>query len=126
VRQGEVVDDSWVDRCRVGCDLAGSGSEPHRARKEGPRGNTVATLREQDVDDLTGLINRPVELGAAAGHLDIGLIDEPAISGSRAGMASDVDELRRECVHPAVDRLMTDSDTTLGQQLRHVAVGQCL
>jgi hypothetical protein len=42
------------------------------------------------------LINRPVQVRAAARDLDVGLVDEPPITGDMAGRPSGVDELRRE------------------------------
>jgi hypothetical protein len=84
----------------------------------------IAALRDQDVDDLPVLIDRPVEVGPAPGDFHVGLIDEPAIAGRVPRRARGIDELEREGLHPAVDRDVIDLDAALGQQLLDIAVGQ--
>jgi hypothetical protein len=49
-------------------------------------------LRDQDVDDLAVLIDRPVEIGPAAGDLDIRFIDQPAIPERVPRRARGVDD----------------------------------
>jgi hypothetical protein len=56
----ELVDQSWVDRCAVGRDLDRYGGAGERTGEEGPRSFGVAAGREQDVDDLTVLIDGAV------------------------------------------------------------------
>jgi hypothetical protein len=90
----ELLDHSRIHRCPVGGDLNRSGTESHRASEEGPRGPGVATRCDQDVDDLTVLIDRPIQVGPAAGDLDVGLIDEPPIPRRTPRMSGGVDELR--------------------------------
>ncbi|MCW2645694.1 MAG: hypothetical protein JWP07_1803 [Pseudonocardiales bacterium] len=48
--------------------------------EERPRSRAVTAFADQDVDDLTVLIERAVEVGPASGELDVGLVDEPAIA----------------------------------------------
>jgi hypothetical protein len=55
----QFVDDPWLDHARS--VLTSAGADPNLIpRVKNARGNTVATLREQHVDDLTVLINRPI------------------------------------------------------------------
>ena len=75
----ELVEDPRIDRRAVGGDLEGSGTE-RRGSGEEARGGAVAALREQHVDHLAVLIDSTVEVGPAAGYLDVGFIDEPAIA----------------------------------------------
>jgi hypothetical protein len=72
------------------------------------------------------LIYRPVQVAPAASDLDVGLIEEPPITGRMAGGSSGVGELRRERLHPPVDRHVIHLDAALGKQLLHVAVGQAI
>ena len=52
------------------------------------------------------------------------LIHEPPIPGSVPGRASGVDELLRERLHPPLHRHVIHLDTSLSQQLLHIAIGQ--
>ena len=70
------------------------------------------------------LIDRPVEVDPPSGYLDVGLIHEPPIPGAVPTGPGGVDELRRECLHPAIDRDVVDFDAALGKQLLDVTVGQ--
>jgi hypothetical protein len=66
------------------------------------------------------LVDRTVQVGPTAGDLDVGLVDEPAIPGGVPRRSREVDELRRERLHPPVDRQVVHLDAALGQQLFHV------
>jgi hypothetical protein len=79
--------------------------------------------RDKHIDDLPVLVDRSVEVGPAAGDLDVGLVDEPPVDGCVSCWAGGVDELGSEGLHPAADRHVVDLDVTLGQQLFHVTVG---
>src|SRR5262249_54005472 len=54
------------------------------------------------------------------------LVHEPPIPGSVPGRTRCVDELGGERLHPPIHRHVINLDTSLGQQLLHVAVGQPL
>jgi len=84
----------------------------------------VAALREQDVDDLAVLIDRPAEVRPAPGDLEVGLVDEPAITCRVPARASGVDELAGEGLHPPIHRHVINLDAALGQQFLDVTVGQ--
>jgi hypothetical protein len=68
------------------------------------------------------LIDRAVQVPAAAGELDVGLIHEPAIVGRATGRPCGIEELRGEGLHPTVDRHVIDLDAAFGQQLLDVSV----
>jgi hypothetical protein len=51
-------------------------------------------------------------------------LGEPPSSGRVPGRPGGVDELRREGLHPPVDRHVIHIDAALGQQLLDVAIGQ--
>jgi hypothetical protein len=92
--------------------------------KNTPRSGGVSTRREQNVDDLTVLIDSPIEESPAAGHLDVGLVHEPPVTRRVPRRASGLDELRGEGLHPPVHGHVIHSDAALGKQLFDVAVGQ--
>jgi hypothetical protein len=114
--RGVLVHDTRIDRRPVGGDLDGSGTEGQRAGEERPRSRAIATLGHDHIDHLAMLVDRTVEVGPAAGDLDVGLVDEPAITGGMAARASGVDELRGEGLNPTVDRHVIDLDAALGKQ----------
>ncbi len=70
------------------------------------------------------LIDRAVEVGPAAGDLDVGLVNELSGSGRVPGGSGGVDEFGREALYLPVDRDVVDSDAALGQRLCDVAIGQ--
>ena len=119
-----LIDDARVDRCSIGRDLDRSGTQPQRAGKERPGSGTVAALREQHVDDLAMLVDGPVEVGPAAGDLDVGLVDKPPIPAGMPARTRGVDELHSEGLHPPVDGHVIDLDAALGEKLLHIAIGQ--
>jgi hypothetical protein len=79
LRLNDVVDHTRVDRSPAGGDLDRGRAVGQGAGEETRRRTGIAALRNKDVDDLPVLIDRAVEVGPAAGDLDVGLIDERSI-----------------------------------------------
>jgi hypothetical protein len=73
----EFVEHPRVDRRPVGGDLDRRGANVQRGAEQRPRRTGVAALGHQDIDDLAVLIDGPIEVGPAAGDLDMGFLDEP-------------------------------------------------
>ena len=48
--------------------------------EESAGGRWVSRLGDQNIDDLSELVDRPVEIDPPPGDLDVGLIDKPAIT----------------------------------------------
>ena len=122
----ELVDDPRVNRRPIGGDLDRSSTTLQRAGEERPRRRGVAVFEDEDVDDLSVLIDRPVQVGPAAGDLHVGLIHEPPITSGVTQRPGGVDELGRERLHPSIHPDVVDLDTALAQQLLHVAVPQAV
>jgi hypothetical protein len=59
-------------------------ADTQRLSEEAPGGRQVAPRRQQDVDDLAILIDRPVEIGPGTGDIQVRLVDEPPVAGSMA------------------------------------------
>jgi hypothetical protein len=95
-----------------------------RAREECPCCRAVTAFGDQAVDDLAVLVDRAVEIGPAAGDLDVGLVDEPPVTRGVTSWPGGVDELGSEGLHPADDRDVVDLDAALSEQLLNVAVRQ--
>jgi hypothetical protein len=72
------------------------GEEPASSRE-------IPFLRDEDVDDLAELVDRPVQIDPPPGHFDVRLIDKPPITGGVPARSCRVDQQRGEPLHPAVD-----------------------
>jgi hypothetical protein len=91
---------------------------------EAPCSLAVASYRNVDVDELTELLDRAVDIAPRASDLDVGLVDEPAVPDRVPGRACRVGQQRCELLYPPVDRDVINLDATFGEQLLDVAVGQ--
>jgi len=87
-------------------------------------GRQVPLRRHQNVDDLAVLVDRPVQVDPSSRDLDIRLIREPSIPGSVSAGSCRVDQQQGEPLHPSINRDVINGDTTFGQQLLDVAIGQ--
>jgi hypothetical protein len=122
----DIVEHPRVDRCPVGRDLHRYAAMGERASEEVSRSCRIPAPREQDVDHLPMLIHSPIQIGPAAGDLDVGLVDEPAITHGVPGGSRRVDELGSERLHPPVDSHMINLDATFGEQLLDIAIRQAV
>lgn len=111
----EVADSARVYRRPVGRDLDRSPTVGQGSGEEGPRRGGMAASGDQHVDDLAVLIDGPVEVTPAAGDPDVGLVDKPPITARVPEGAGRVHKLRRQGLHPAIDRHMIDLDAALAQ-----------
>ena len=57
------------------------------------------------------LVDASVEVAPPSGDLDVGFVDEPPITRRVACRTRGVDELRREGLHPPVDRHVINGDS---------------
>jgi hypothetical protein len=96
----------------------------HRSGEEPPCGLCVPPWREEDVDDLTELVDGPEQIAPDPPDLDVGLIDVPAIPDEVLTGSGCLRELRREPLDPPVDAHVVDLDTSLRQEFLDVPVGQ--
>src|SRR6266516_7899862 len=121
------VEHRRVDRCGIG-DYFGRRHPQHGQRPpQEPAGSLrVPTGRDQHVDDLPVLVNRPIDVSPPAVDLDVRLVDEPPIAGRVPAEPGNIGEQRREPLYPAKDRDVVDLDTTFDQQLLHVVVRQAV
>jgi hypothetical protein len=124
--RNQLLEDGWVDRRRVGDDLGRAGAVLEGAGDESAGGRQVPRRGHQHVDDLPELVDRPVQIDLPAGDLDVGFVNEPAISRDVSAWPGCVDEQGREPLHPPEHGHMIDLDTTLGQQFFDVTIGQAV
>jgi hypothetical protein len=113
-RRRELVEQPRVDRCPVGGDLDRGEPEPQRAGEERACGGRIPASGQEDVDHLAVLVDRPVQVGPAAGDLHVRFVNEPPVPSRMPYRASGVDERWRERLHPPIDRHMVDLDAALG------------
>src|SRR5829696_4285775 len=81
----------------------------------------IPLRRHEDVDHLTGLVDRALHIAPTAQHLDVGLVDPPAIADGMPAWAGGLDQQRREPPPPAVDGDVVDLDPALGDELLDIA-----
>ncbi len=120
----EVVQHPQVRSSLISGDFRSLRAVDQRAGEESAAGGGVSMLGQRDVDDLPELVDRPVQIPSPASHLDVRLVDEPPVTGGVPAGPGGVGEQRREPLHPPVHRDVVDVDTSLGQQLLDVPVGQ--
>jgi hypothetical protein len=110
----QLVDHSAVGRCPVGAHLARVRAVLQGAGEELVSGRKISLLRDQDVDDLAVLVNRPVQIHPPPGDFHIRLVDAPAIAGCMPAGACRVDQQRGEPLHPAIDGHVVNRDAPFG------------
>jgi hypothetical protein len=120
----QLDDDVGQRRGAIGDDLDRFTLRNERSREESTGRSDVATPRQQHVDDLAVLINRPIDVAPHAGDLHIGLIHEPPQPDRMPARSRGVDEQGREPLHPTKERDVIDVDATLGEELLEIAVRQ--
>ena len=122
-RRGQQLSDhSRVGGRLIGADLAGTWAVLQGMGEEPASGRQVPLLGDQHVDDLPELVNRPVQIHPLPGHLDIGFVHEPPVTGGVPAGTCRVDQQRSEPLHPAVDAHVIDLHSALDQQLFNIAI----
>jgi hypothetical protein len=77
----QLVEHGGVDRGGVGDDLAGCHLQCRERSSEEPSGRVgVAACRDEDVDDLSVLVDRPVYVAPDSVDFDVRLIDVSPIA----------------------------------------------
>jgi hypothetical protein len=120
----QLIDHPQVGGRAVGGDLGRGRSVLECAGEESAGARQIPLRRHQHIDDLPELVDCPVHVTPPTGDLDVGFVDEPAITGRMSARSCRVDQQRGEPLHPAIDRNVVYFDAALSEQLFHVAVGQ--
>jgi len=85
-RRDQLVEHPRVDRGGVGDHLARDDLQHRECPGEEPAGRSGVTVgRDQHVDDLPVLINRPIDVPPPAADLHVRLVDEPPVAGRVPG-----------------------------------------
>jgi hypothetical protein len=88
-RRPQLIQYAGIDRRGVGDDFSRDHLECAQRSGEEPAGRrSVPAGRDQHVDNLAVLINRPVDVAPEAVDLHVGLIDEPPAARRVPGEAS--------------------------------------
>src|SRR5438132_1418502 len=93
-------------------------------REELPGRAGIAPDRDEDVDDLTMLIDRPIHVSPFPGDLHVGLVHEPPVADRTSAWPGRIRDQWREALHPSIDRDVIDLDPTLVEELLDVAIGE--
>ena len=103
-RRDQFVEHPWVDLSRVGDNLGRSDLQCDQRSAEEPAGGVgVPSGRDQHVDDLSMLVDGPVDVAPDTVDLDIGLVNEPAIAWRVPAGPGGVSKQRCEPMDPPVD-----------------------
>ncbi len=120
----KLVKDARVGRCPIRRHLNGHRPERERPAEERSCCGQIAPDGQPHVDDLPVLVDRPVQVRPQAVDLDVGLVNEPAVTRHVTARPCRFDELRCEPLDPPVDGDVIDVHSPLGEQLLNVPVGQ--
>ncbi len=87
-------------------------------------GGLVAAGAGEDVDDLSVLVDGPVQIRPTAGDLHLRFSHEPPVAGTVPAGPGRVGEQGCEALHPAVDRDVVDLEAPFGAEFLDVPVRQ--
>lgn len=88
-----------------------------RSAKAPPGCGGVPAGRDEPVDDLPMLVDRPVRVPPDAAGLDVGLIGEPPVTGRMPAEPGRIREERGAALHPPADRDVVDLDAAFEEQV---------
>ena len=120
----QLIDHPRVGRRPISAHLSRAWAMLESAGEESVSGRQIPVLRDEDVDDLAILVDRPVQINPAPGDLDVSLIDEPPITRRVQAGPGRINQQQGEPLHPPIHAHVIDGDATLSQQLYNVAVGE--
>ena len=89
-------------------------------REEGLRCGYIACPAESEVDRLSSLVHRSIEVGPMAAHLDIGLINSPRAASGPSEAVPTFDELRGIAPDSAQDGRMGQMESALGHHFDQI------
>jgi hypothetical protein len=99
-RGDQLIEDPRIGRGPVGGDLGRDRARAQRAGEEPPGRGQVAPRGQHDVDDLTVLVDSPVQVGPLAAIFDVCLVGELPVTGSVAAEPGSLDEFRGKPLDP--------------------------
>jgi hypothetical protein len=76
----QLIEYPWVGRSPISTHLGWAWAVVDGAGGESASGHQIPILRDEDVDDLAILVDRPIQIDLAPGDLDVCLVDEPPIT----------------------------------------------
>ena len=122
-RGQQLIEHARIRSSPIGAHLGRSWTVVECLGEESANGCEIPFLRNEDVDDLAELVDRPVQIDPPPGHFDVRLIDKPPITRGMTAGSCRVDQQRSEPLHPPEHAHVIGLDAPLGQQLLHVTVG---
>jgi len=108
----------------VGHDLDRFAVCTERAGEKSSSCPEIASGGDEHVDDLAVLVDGPIHVAPLAGDFDVGLVDEPTVSGRVPARAGRIREERGEALDPAEDGDVVDLDPALSEEFFDVAIGE--
>src|SRR5436190_4340662 len=84
----------------------------------------VSSALNQDLEDLTLMINRAPQVHMPASDPDDHFVEMPAITWSRTAPSQSPGDRRSEFEHPTANALVGNVEPALGKQLLNIAIAQ--
>ena len=105
-------------------DVAPVLSHSHRLLEEAYGGRLIPILTQQEIDCLSLLIDRAVEIAPLTLHFDIGFIDSPGCADRTRIFLPHFFEDGNEALDPSQNGGVYDRDATLRHQIAYIAITQ--
>jgi len=102
---------------------AGSEFAQHASEEPACRSD-IAAARDERVDHLAVLVDRPVDVPPNAADLQVGLVHEPPLANGMAAGPGGIDHERRKVLHSPVQAHVVNLDPVRAEKLLEVPVGQ--
>ena len=118
----QLVNNAKQRRGEIGRDLLRTFVAGQDHREERTSRSEVAPFRHVHVDDRAVLVDRPVHVPPNPCDLDIGFVNEPAVTDAVTTRFRGVDEQRCEALHPPVDRDVIDTDPAFREEFFDVTI----
>ena len=111
----QYFDRSPQRRVPIGHDLDRLTMRAQCLGEEPARCSEVPSWRGEHIDELTELINGPVDVTPPSGDLHVRLVHEPTVTHRMPARHRRIRKQRSEPLHPPVDGDVVDLDATLGE-----------
>lgn len=120
---GEQFVNNAKQRCsEISRDLSRTCMAGQDHREERTSSREIASLRDVYVDDLAILVDRPVHVPPHPCDLDIGFVNEPAVTDTVTAGSRGVDQQGCEALYPPVDRDVINIDPAFSKKFFYIAV----
>jgi hypothetical protein len=98
-RRQQLIEYPWVGGRPISGHLGGAWAVLKSACEESASGRQIPILRDQNVDDLAILIDRPVQIAPAPGDFEVSSTNHRSPGACRQGRAASISSGVNRCTH---------------------------